>query len=161
MFIILWGFGQTYMFLFPLNARAISLIFFIPFNFFALMVEMWAFCYYFSEIIRDQKHRLGKFLWGFLLSKYLLLYGVFGIAAAFGNTLITIIFMLTIFDFLATVFLVFNYYFNKTHFSIIIYAALLIGTVYLGYSGVINGFEVFFGDPYNIFSWVNLFTFPF
>ena len=155
LFIILFGFGQAYMFLFPMNQRALNLIILIPLIFIMYLILTWSYIYHLVDRLRDQGSKgFWKAVGIVLLTKPLGIYLISIIFLLLGNMFITILLMLSIIDILATLLLVVNYWFKKSYGAIMVWATLLISSTYLGYAGVINGWEIFFGTEYNAFYWI-------
>jgi alpha-beta hydrolase superfamily lysophospholipase len=153
MFIVLYGFGQSYMFVFPMNRRIYNLILLIPFMAVMYLAQSWGLVYHLVERLRNEHNGYWKAIGVTLLTKH------FGILVAslamllMGNTFISIFLLLTVVDLLATILLITNWWFNKNYGSIVVWVALTVSTVYLGYAGIINPYEILLSD-YNALYWI-------
>lgn len=154
MFLLLFGYGQEYMFLFPMNRRIFNLFFLIPFIFIMYMFQTWAAFYHLVDRMRTRKHA-GIYSWiTILLTKHTWVILISIIMLFLGNTMITIMALLTFFDLLATSLLILNYRYNRNYGAINIWAVITMATVYLGYAGVISAWEIIFGKVYNGLYWL-------
>ncbi|MHA1647687.1 MAG: alpha/beta hydrolase [Promethearchaeota archaeon] len=153
MFIILIGYGQTYIFLFPLNQRIFNFFFLAPIIFIMMIIQSMGYITHLVDRLRDEKYGFWKSLGILLFTKHFIVYVAGIVFLIMGKEFYTLLFLLIVIDLIVTILLLINYWINLNRGAIIIWAVLLITTVYLGYSGVINGWEVFFG-PYTASYWV-------
>jgi pimeloyl-ACP methyl ester carboxylesterase len=153
LFLLLYGFGQSYMFLFPMNKRIYNMIILVPFMFTMYLLQSWGFIYHLVERLRGQPGGLLKAITITLITKHFGFLIISLVLLLIGNQFFTIALLLTGIDILITVILIINWWYNRNFGSIVLWGALLVSTIYLGYAGVINPYEIVLSQ-YNAFYWL-------
>jgi alpha/beta superfamily hydrolase len=128
LFVCNYGMAQSYLTLFPLNLRALYLLFMIPVFFFAFLVQGW----FFLDYLIPRLQSFWKSLVIIMLIKYGVLYAIGLIAFAMGSAYITLILLLTGLDIATTLVMIIAYYYTKNLLPLVIWATLFLSIAVCG-----------------------------
>lgn len=129
-FMMWFGFGKTYLILFPLNLRSLYLLLYIPIFFILGAFQHW----FFFDFLAPRLQNPSQILWTPLIANFAILYVLGLIGNIAGIAIFSMIFLFTIFDLVSILFGSWAYLSKHNHEIILVWKAIFIPIVYLGFA---------------------------